>query len=129
MDRNSETSSLDQRATTEPATNDDRLLSVLQRTVVTLVQSQVSDLTARQLAIFLVCYLEKEMQTVGALSAALRVPKPAITRALNRLEELRLVRRRGDPKDRRSSLITLTSGGHAFRRKLASVMADTLRGS
>ena len=59
------------------------------------------DLSARQLGVFLTCYLETEAQTVRGLAAKLGVSKPAITRALDRLSEFDLVRRKTDPLDRR----------------------------
>ena len=48
--------------------------------------------------------LEGEAQTVRGLAAKLNVSKPAITRALDRLAELDLVRRKTDPLYRRSVL-------------------------
>ena len=43
---------------------------------------------------FLTCYLDDEAQTVRGLAAKLNVAKPAITRALDRLSEFDLVRRK-----------------------------------
>ena len=64
------------------------LLHVLMRTMVSSVAGDGPDLTARQLAAFLKIYLEPDVeQTVRGLAAALNVSKPAITRALDRLEE------------------------------------------
>ena len=73
--------------------------------------------SARQLGVFLTCYLETEAQTVRGLAAKLGVSKPAITRALDRLSEFDLVRRKTDPLDRRSVLVQRTATGMAFLRE------------
>ena len=65
---------------------------------------------------FLTSYLEAEAQTVRGLAAKLNVSKPAITRALDRLSEFDLVRRRTDPLDRRSVLVQRTVSGTALLR-------------
>ena len=80
------------------------------------------DLSARQLGVFLTCYLEKEAQTVRGLAAALNVSKPAITRALDRLAEFDLVRRKTDHLDRRSVLVQRTATGMAFLRELRTIL-------
>jgi DNA-binding MarR family transcriptional regulator len=78
---------------------------------VSLVQRDGPDLSARQLGAFLICYLEDSAQTVRGLAAALNVAKAAITRALNRLEDLELARRKVDATDRRSVLFQRTQKG------------------
>ena len=104
------------------------LISVLQSTIVELVRRDGPDLSARQLGVFLTCYLEKEAQTVRGLAASLNVSKPAITRALDRLAEFDLVRRKTDPLDRRSVLVQRTAAGMAFLRDLRTVLHDASRG-
>ena len=82
-------------------------VDVLRKTVVALVRRDGPDLTARQLGVFLTCYLEDEPQTVRGLAAKLNVAKPVITRSLDRLSEFELVRRKTDPLDRRSVLVRI----------------------
>ncbi len=77
------------------------LLPVLRETVVGLVRQDQPDLSARQLAVLLMVHLEDSLHTVRGMAARLEVAKPAITRALDRLEEFDLVARRMDPRDRR----------------------------
>jgi DNA-binding transcriptional regulator GbsR (MarR family) len=77
-------------------------VDALRQTIVALVRRDGPDLSARQLGVFLTSYLEAEAQTVRGLAANLNVSKPAITRALDRLTEFDLVRRKTDPLDRRS---------------------------
>src|SRR3954451_11742707 len=69
------------------------LTGLLHTTVAELVRSDGRDLSMRQLGIFLTCYLEAEAQTVRGLAAKLRIQKPTVTRALDRLEEFGLTRR------------------------------------
>src|ERR1700733_3752722 len=99
-------------------------VEVLRQTTVALVRRDGPDLSARQLAVFLTCYLESEAQTVRGLAAKLNVSKPAITRALDRLSEFELVRRKTDPLDRRSVLVQRTSPGMAFMRELRGYLRD-----
>src|SRR6476659_5703164 len=98
-------------------------VDVLRQTVVALVRREGPDLTARQLGVFLTCYLEEEAQTVRGLAARLHVAKPAITRALDRLTEFDLVRRKDDPLDRRSVLVQRTATGMAFLREVRTILA------
>jgi DNA-binding MarR family transcriptional regulator len=102
----------------------DQLVGVLRDTVVALVRRDGPDLSARQLGVFLTCYLQEGAHTVRGLAAELNVSKPAITRALDRLGELDLARRKVDPMDRRSVLVQRTLKGAAFLRDLRSIMAD-----
>jgi DNA-binding MarR family transcriptional regulator len=102
----------------------DQRVEVLRQTIVALVRRDGPDLTARQLGVFLTCYLEDEAQTVRGLAAKLSVSKPAITRALDRLTEFDLVRRKTDPLDRRSVLAQRTMAGSGFLRDLKRILAD-----
>ena len=102
----------------------DQLVGILRDTTVALVRRDGPDLSSRQLGVFLTCYLNEGAHTVRGLAAELNVSKPAITRALDRLGELDLARRKVDPLDRRSVLVQRTLKGTAFLRDLRSVMAD-----
>src|SRR3974390_1419264 len=102
----------------------DQLIGILRETVVSLVRRDGADLSARQLGVFLTCYLRDGGHTVRGLAADLRVSKPAITRALDRLGELDLARRKVDPQDRRSVLVQRTLKGAAFLRDLRSIIGE-----
>jgi DNA-binding MarR family transcriptional regulator len=106
----------------------DQLVGVLRDTIVALVRRDGPDLSARQLGVFLTCYLTDKAHTVRGLAADLEVSKPAITRALDRLSEFELVRRKLDPTDRRSVLVQRTLKGSAFLRDLRSVMTEAAGG-
>jgi len=106
-----------------PATPD-QLVAILKHTTVTLVRRDGPDLSARQLAVFLTCYLMDGGHTVRGLAADLKVSKPAITRALDRLGELDYARRKVDPADRRSVLVQRTVKGAAFLRDLTKILGE-----
>ena len=113
-------------ATTPTAT--DQQVDLLRGTVVALVRRDGPDLTARQLAVFLTCYLVEGGHTVRGLAAELDVSKPAITRALDRLGEFDLARRKTDPADRRSILVQKTPKGSAFLRDIKTIMTKAAAG-
>ena len=103
--------------------SDEQPVDILRQTIIALVRREGPDLTARQLGVFLTCYLDEEAQTVRGLAAKLKVAKPAITRALDRLSEFDLVRRKTDPLDRRSVLAQRTATGTAYLRDLKKILA------
>jgi DNA-binding MarR family transcriptional regulator len=102
----------------------DPLVGILRDTVVALVRRDGPDLSARQLGVFLTCYLQDGAHTVRGLALELNVSKPAITRALDRLSELDLARRKTDPADRRSVLVQRTLKGQALLRDLRTIMGE-----
>lgn len=97
-------------------------VEVLRETIVALVRQDTPDLSARQLSVFLTCYLHERAHTVRGLASDLRVSKPAITRALDRLGQFDLTRRKVDVLDRRSILVQRTLKGQAFLRDLRRIM-------
>jgi DNA-binding MarR family transcriptional regulator len=106
----------------------DAQVGLLRDTVIALVRRDGADLSARQLGVFLTCYLNEGGHTVRGLAAELNVSKPAITRALDRLGELDLARRKVDPMDRRSVLVQRTPKGSAFLRDLRTIMTEASGG-
>ncbi|WP_264817791.1 MarR family transcriptional regulator, partial [Acidomonas methanolica] len=104
--------------------HNDQMLTLLRDTIVSMVRKDGPDLSARQLGVFLTCYLQEGAHTVRGLAAELNVSKPAITRALDRLGELDLARRKVDPLDRRSVLVQRTLKGSAYLREVRSVMNE-----
>jgi DNA-binding MarR family transcriptional regulator len=105
-------------------TNTDHQVGILRETTVALVRRDGPDLSARQLGVFLTVYLTDGPHTVRGLAAELNVSKPAITRALDRLGELDLARRKVDPMDRRSVIVQRTLKGTGFLRDLRHIMAE-----
>jgi DNA-binding MarR family transcriptional regulator len=109
-------------------TTPDALISIFRDTIVALVRRDGADLSARQLGVLLTVYLTEGPHTVRGLAASLNVSKPAITRALDRLGELDLARRKTDPADRRSVLVQRTVKGAAFLREIRTVMTESEAG-
>jgi DNA-binding MarR family transcriptional regulator len=110
-------------------TNPDQQIGILRETIVALVRDDGPDLSARQLAVLLTVYLSEGPHTVRGLAADLNVSKPAITRALDRLGELDLARRKVDPADRRSVLVQRTPKGTTFLQNLRNVMIEAQKGT
>ena len=95
------------------------LLHVFMETLIASVRSDTTDLSARQLAVFLKVYLEPDTDhTVRGLAAVLNISKPAITRALDRLGKFDFIKRETDPHDRRSVIARRTQAGSAYLRTL-----------
>ncbi len=86
------------------------------------------DLTARQFALLLQVYLTPPPHTVRGLAAELAMSKPAVTRALDRLGRLELVRRKRDPADKRSVLVQRTVKGSVYLREFGDLAAGIARG-
>jgi DNA-binding MarR family transcriptional regulator len=102
--------------------NDLQALDIWRRAMVTSVRRDAPDLSARQMALLLSVYLTPPPHTVRSLADILKVSKPAVTRAVDRLSELELVRRKADDTDRRSVLIQRTVRGSVFLREYAEII-------
>ena len=89
------------------------------------VRSELPDLTQRQLAILLHVYLVPPPHTVRGLAQTLKVTKPAITRALDTLGRLGLLKRRRDEDDRRNVLVQRTVKGSVFLSDFGDRVAAT----
>lgn len=86
------------------------------------------DLSARQMAILLMVYLDAGPHTVRGLAAGLAVSKPAVSRALDRLVALGFVRRMKDAADRRSVLVQRTVKGSVFLSEFAELIGAAGQG-
>jgi DNA-binding MarR family transcriptional regulator len=104
-------------------------VEILRDTILGTVRRDRPDLSARQLAVLLICRLDDPPHTVRGLAETLNIAKPTITRAADRLEELGLAERRGDPRDRRSVLIVPTASGRAFVKELGDMMRTASKAS
>ncbi|MDA1090905.1 MAG: MarR family transcriptional regulator [Proteobacteria bacterium] len=102
--------------------NEFQALDIWRRAIVSSVRLDAPDLSARQMALLLSVYLSPSPHTVRGLSRTLNVSKPAITRAINRLSELGMVRRKTDETDRRSVLIQRTVKGSVFLREFGELI-------
>ena len=89
------------------------------------VRRDAPDLSARQMALVLTVYLTPPPHTVRGLAKLLNVSKPAITRALDRLEIHGLLRRKVDDSDRRSILVQRTVKGSVYLREFGDIIVDS----
>jgi len=102
-------------------------LDIWRRATVNSVRIDAPDLSARQMAMLLTVYLTLPPHTVRGLSSLLNVSKPAVTRAIDRLTELGMVRRKPDESDRRSVLIQRTVKGSVFLREFGELIVDAAK--
>lgn len=93
-------------------------LTLWHMVLASLVREEGPDLTARQLSVLLSVYVAAPPHTVKALSQALNLKKPAVTRALDVLEREKLIKRKIDETDKRVVLIQRTMDGAKFLNDL-----------
>jgi DNA-binding MarR family transcriptional regulator len=99
-------------------------LSLWHDVVLESVRREGPDLSARQMALLLSIYLTPPPHTVKGLSKTLDVTKPAITRALDTLSQLDLLKRKRDPEDKRNVLVQRTVAGSVFLSEFADLITD-----
>lgn len=99
-------------------------LDIWRRAMVANVRRDAPDLSARQMAVLLTVYMIDEGQTVRGLAEILNVSKPAITRAIDRLGEFGLVRRKTDLNDRRSVIVQRTVKGSVYLAEFAEIIKE-----
>lgn len=99
-------------------------LEIWRGAIVNSVRNDSPDLSARQMAVLSTVYLTSPPHTVRGLAQQLNVSKPAITRAIDRLSELDMVRRKVDENDRRSVLIHRTVKGSVFLTEFAQLIME-----
>lgn len=102
-------------------------LSLWHNVVLQSVRRDGPDLSSRQLAIMFIVYLDPPPHTVRGLAASLDVSKPAITRALDTLGSLDLLKRTRDEADRRNVLVQRTVKGSAFMHEFADLIVSSSR--
>jgi DNA-binding MarR family transcriptional regulator len=106
-----------------PTIAETTLPKILRETLVALIRHDGADLTSRQFAVFLICYVEEGPHTVRHLAERTHLTKPAVSRVLDRLGALGLTRRVADPRDKRSVLIACTADGFSYLRLVREVLA------
>jgi DNA-binding MarR family transcriptional regulator len=97
-------------------------LQLWQGAIVESVRRDSADLSARQMALLLTVYLTPPPHTVRGLALSLNISKPAVTRALDRLSELGMVKRKIDETDRRSVLVQRTVKGSVYLREFGDMI-------
>ena len=104
-----------------------QLLALWHQVLVSALNRSLPDLTQRQFALFLEVYLAPPPHTVRGLAKTLNMSKPAVTRAIDRLEKLDFVRRKTDERDKRSILLQRSVKGSVFLREFADMAAEAAR--
>lgn len=104
-------------------------LDIWRGAIVESVRRDSPDLSARQMAILTTIYLVQKPHTVRGLAETLNIAKPAVTRAIDRLSELGLVRRKPDPDDRRSVLVQRTVKGSVFLTEFGEMIVEAAEGT
>ena len=102
-------------------------LDLWRRALVQSVRLDAPDLSARQMGLLLTVYLTPPPHTVRGLAESLKISKPAVTRAIDRLSEMDMVRRKVDENDRRSVLIQRTVRGSVFLREYGELIVEAGR--
>lgn len=102
-------------------------LDLWRRALVNSVRLDAPDLSARQMGLLLTVYLTPPPHTVRGLAESLKISKPAVTRAIDRLSEMDMVRRKTDENDRRSVLIQRTVRGSVFLREYGELIVEAGR--
>ena len=97
----------------------DDALSLWREALCAGVRDDGPDLSARQMSILLTVYTLSPPHTVRGLSETLRISKPAVSRALDRLAALGFIRRRRDEYDRRSIQVQRTVKGAVYLSEFA----------
>lgn len=97
----------------------DDALALWREALCASVRDDGPDLSARQMSILLTVYTLAQPHTVRGLAETLRISKPAVSRALDRLTALGYVRRRRDEYDRRSIQVQRTVRGAVYLSEFA----------
>ncbi len=80
------------------------------------------DLSSRQTAVLLNVYLVHQPHSIKSLSEELNISKPAVCRAVDALEDARLLKRARDRQDKRNVLIQRTTKGSNFLNEFADII-------
>lgn len=105
----------------------DLAIYMLREVIASLVRRDGPALSAHQLAVYLTCYLTEGNHTVRGLATDLNVSKSVITRSLDKLGEMELIKRIPDPSDRRSVLVERTTAGWKLLEELRGIVASIAR--
>ncbi len=97
-------------------------LRLWKQTLSNIVKDKWPDLTTRQLCVLMTVYLETKQHTVRGLATSIDVSKPVITRCVDTLTILGLVKRVRDENDRRNVFIQRTVKGAVFLTDFAQMI-------
>lgn len=92
--------------------------------LISIVRSDLPDLTNRQMGIMLSVALAPGPHTVRGLAERLGVSKPVVTRALNKLTALGYLARKRDRNDGRNIFIEMTGPGATFLERFNKLLGE-----
>ena len=98
------------------------VLKLWEESLIAMVRKEGPDLSARQMGIMLTVYLNEPPHTVRGLAAHLQISKPAVTRALDTLGQLDLLKRKADETDKRSVNVIRTVKGSVFLSEFSEII-------
>lgn len=104
-----------------------RALSFWHSVVSRGLKEMPQDLSARQMAILLHVYLLSPPHSIKSLAETLHISKPAVCRAIDVLETIKVVRRVRDKEDKRNVLIQRTVKGSVFLSEFADIILAVSR--
>ena len=107
---------------TKLETETTQVLDMWRMTTVESVRKDTPDLSARQMALLMTVYLTEGPHTVRGLAKTLNISKPAITRALDRLQSLDMIKRKPDENDKRSITVQRTVKGSVYLSDFGSMI-------
>jgi len=91
-----------------------------------IVKEKIIDLSNRQLFIILEIYLFDGPHTIKSLSASMNTSKAVVVRAVDTLSQINFLKRRPDPRDRRSVLIVRTAQGSIYVNSLGDLISQKM---
>jgi DNA-binding MarR family transcriptional regulator len=101
-------------------------LALWRRLLLAGMEPPTGELTQRQLTLLVTLYTAEGPHTVRGLAAGLAMSKPAVCRALDRLDRLGFARRKEDEADRRNVLVQRTVKGAVLMSDLGDAIERTL---
>tara|TARA_R110002096_G_scaffold351748_2_gene544778 strand:- start:131 stop:505 length:375 start_codon:yes stop_codon:yes gene_type:complete len=101
-----------------------RMLKVWREAHLQCVRSHDVDLTSRQMSVLLSVYMTEPPHTVRGLASLLNVTKPVITRALDTMGQMGLIKRKRDEDDKRSVLVQRTVKGAVYLSELSDRIVE-----
>ncbi|GHF12740.1 MarR family transcriptional regulator [Kordiimonas sediminis] len=104
-----------------------KMLRLWREAMLSDVRSSHPDLTMRQMSVLLSVYMTEPPHTVRGLAKELKVTKPVITRALDTLGKLDLLKRLPDENDKRSITVARTVKGAVFLSELSDILVEAER--
>lgn len=106
-----------------------RALTFWHGVTISALQKMPLDLSARQTAVLLHVYIISQAHSIKSLSEDLGISKPAVCRAVDALENAKLLRRLRDKQDKRNVIIQRTVKGSVYLSEFADIILSASKES